>query len=65
MQYLESSLTRWVVLIDITQTLLEGGADPEYGGPSALECVAMFKLEDQWKEKFESASGRGKAGLAR
>lgn len=49
----------------MTQTLLEGGADPEYGGPSALECVAMFRLEGQWKEKFEAASGRGKAGSAR
>lgn len=46
------------------QALLEGGADPVYGTPSALECVVMFKLEDRWKAKFESAPGSGKAGSA-
>ncbi|KAF9872872.1 ankyrin-like protein [Colletotrichum karsti] len=43
------------------QVLLEGGADPEYGNPNALQCVAMFKQEEQWQAKFESAPGRGKA----
>ncbi|KUI60187.1 hypothetical protein VP1G_07401 [Cytospora mali] len=45
----------------VIEVLVEGGADPEYGTPSALECIAMFKQEDQWKAKFESAPGRGKA----
>lgn len=48
----------------VIEVLLEGGADPEYGTPSALECIAMFKQEDQWKVKFESAPGRGKAAQA-
>lgn len=42
------------------QALLEGGADPEHGNPSALQCVEMFKM-DQWRERFEGAPGRGKA----
>jgi hypothetical protein len=41
--------------------LLEGGADPDYGAPSALEAVALFKQEEKWRGKFENASGRGKA----
>ncbi|KAL2210801.1 hypothetical protein CC79DRAFT_1331198 [Sarocladium strictum] len=45
----------------VIDTLLEGGADPDYGQPSAMECVAMFRQEDTWKSKFESAPGRGKA----
>lgn len=43
------------------QVLVDGGADPEFGTPSALECVSMFKQEDRWRERFESAPGRGKA----
>jgi hypothetical protein len=39
--------------------LLEGGADPD-GAPSALEAVTLFKQEEKWKGKFESAPGRGK-----
>ncbi|KAK2049590.1 ankyrin [Colletotrichum somersetense] len=45
----------------VIEVLLESGADPDYGNPSALQCVAMFKQEDKWQTKFESASGRGKA----
>jgi hypothetical protein len=43
------------------QELLAGGADPEYGTPSALETIVLFRQESQWKEKFENAPGRGKA----
>ncbi|GJC81542.1 putative ankyrin repeat protein PA3287 [Colletotrichum liriopes] len=43
------------------QVLLEGGADPEYGTPSAIQCLAMFKQEGKWAKKFEAAPGRGKA----
>ncbi|KAL3952223.1 hypothetical protein ACCO45_013940 [Purpureocillium lilacinum] len=46
---------------DVIEALLEGGADPDYGNPSALQCVAMFKQEERWQAKFESAPGRGKA----
>ncbi|KUJ10694.1 ankyrin [Mollisia scopiformis] len=45
----------------VVETLLEGGADPDHGQPSALEAVVLFKQEDKWKAKFESAPGRGKA----
>ncbi|TFB06815.1 Putative ankyrin repeat protein [Trichoderma ghanense] len=45
----------------VIEALLEGGADPDYGSPTAMECVSMFKQEDTWKAKFESAPGRGKA----
>lgn len=50
--------------IDSDQALLETGADPDYGTPNALQCVEMFKQEDKWRGKFESASGRGKAAEA-
>ncbi|KAF6825844.1 hypothetical protein CPLU01_10041 [Colletotrichum plurivorum] len=43
------------------QVLLEGGADPDYGTPSAIQCITMFNKEGPWKEKFETAPGRGKA----
>lgn len=46
---------------DVIEALLDGGADPEFGTPSALECISIFKQEDQWKTRFESATGRGKA----
>ena len=38
---------------------MEGGADPEHGQPSAMECIAMFKQDDVWKARFESAPGKG------
>lgn len=49
------------LLLTNIQALVEGGADPEYGSPSALECVSIFKQEDRWRARFESAPGRGKA----
>jgi hypothetical protein len=42
------------------QVLLEGGADPDYGNPNAMQTVVMFKQEEKWKGKFENAPGRGK-----
>ncbi|KAF5699654.1 ankyrin protein [Fusarium globosum] len=45
--------------------LLDGGADPEYGQPSAAECITMFKQEDIWKLKFDVAPGKGQAGKTR
>lgn len=41
--------------------MLEGGADPDFGTPSAMEAVTLFKQEEKWKGKFEEAKGRGKA----
>ena len=46
------------------QALLEGGADPDHGAPSALEAVILFKQEEKWRGKFEAAPGRGKAVVA-
>lgn len=43
--------------------MINGGADPEYGLPSAMDCIVMFKQEETWKVKFESAKGRGKADI--
>jgi ankyrin repeat protein len=48
-------------LADKTQALLSGGADPEFGNPNALQCIAMFKQEENWQARFQSAPGRGKA----
>jgi hypothetical protein len=42
------------------QTLLAGGADPDYGSPSAMEAIVLFKQEEKWRAKFEAAPGRGK-----
>lgn len=47
--------------IFLFKVLIAGGADPEHGTPSALECIKMFKQEEKWQQKFESAPGRGKA----
>lgn len=47
---------------DVVEALLEGNADPHCGNPSAMEAVIMFKQEDKWRAKFESAPGRGQAG---
>ncbi len=41
--------------------LLEGGADPKTGTPSALDAVKMFKQEEKWGKRFEEAPGRGKS----
>jgi hypothetical protein len=46
---------------EVIVALLEGGADPELGEPSAMDAVGLFGLDSIWKEKFESAKGRGKA----
>jgi hypothetical protein len=43
------------------QALLEGGADPDHGDPSAMTAIVLFKKEDQWRKLFEEAPGKGKA----
>ncbi|ETS75616.1 hypothetical protein PFICI_12560 [Pestalotiopsis fici W106-1] len=49
---------------DVIDALLEGGADPYHGSPTAMECIAMFKQEDEYREKFENAPGKGRASAA-
>ncbi len=44
---------------DVVEALLEGGADPEYGNPSATQSIVIFKQEAKWKDKFDSAPGKG------
>lgn len=44
----------------VVDALLDGGADPEHGSPSASQCIAMFRQEDQWGAKFKAAPGKGK-----
>ncbi|KAM0261273.1 hypothetical protein ACHAQJ_002304 [Trichoderma viride] len=46
---------------EVIDALVEGGADPDYGRPTAMECITMFNQQDIWKAKFEAAPGRGKA----
>ncbi|KAL1888191.1 hypothetical protein Sste5346_009729 [Sporothrix stenoceras] len=46
----------------VIEALLEGGADPDFGSPTPLETIVMFRQEEKWRAAFESAPGRGKAG---
>ena len=45
----------------VVEALLSGGADPDAGTPSAMQAIELFR-QDRWREKFEQALGRGKAG---
>ena len=45
---------------EVIDALLDGGADPDWGKPSAMEAIGLFGKGDEWKDKFEKASGRGK-----
>lgn len=49
---------------DVIRALLAGGADPEWGAPSAMECLVVFKQQDKWGKAFEEAKGRGKGAEA-
>ncbi|KAK7924438.1 ankyrin [Apiospora marii] len=44
----------------VIEVLLEGLADPDHGSPSAMQCITMFDQESIWKDKFETAPGKGK-----
>jgi hypothetical protein len=46
---------------EVIEALLDGGADPDLGEPSAMDAVGMFGQDAAWKEKFQNAKGRGKA----
>ena len=47
---------------EVIEALLQGGADPDWGRPSAMDAVDLFRKGDEWREKFEGAAGRGKMG---
>ncbi len=46
----------------VIEALLEGGADPDVGRPSAMEAVGLFGAEERWGERFMGARGKGGAG---
>lgn len=37
---------------EVIQALLDGGADPDLGRPSAAEAVGLFKLGAEWEKVF-------------
>lgn len=39
----------------VVKALLEGGADPDLGTPSAAETMVLFKLSDVWERAFHEA----------
>lgn len=50
---------------EVVRVLIEYGADPTTGQPSAEDCAKMFNKwegEGGYKELFEGASGRGMGG---
>lgn len=40
---------------EVIQALLDGGADPDLGTPSATEAVRMFKVGGEWGKVFGEA----------
>lgn len=40
---------------EVIEALLQGGADPDLGTPSAMEAVELFKLGGEWGNVFEKA----------
>lgn len=41
--------------MEVIETLLKGGADPDAGMPSAMEAVKLFRLGGDWGRRFEKA----------
>lgn len=39
----------------VIKALIEGGADPDLGTPSAMEAVNIFHLKDEWESVFVKA----------
>lgn len=39
----------------VVEALLEGGADPDLGSPSAMETAELFSLQNTWASAFEKA----------
>lgn len=49
---------------EVVEALLEGGADPDVGEPSAIEAVELFGMEGRWGKVFGEARARvGKGGV--
>lgn len=46
---------------EVIQALLDGGADPDLGTPSATEAVGLFKLGGEWENVFGEAREKLKA----
>lgn len=42
----------------VIEALLNGGADPDVGTPSAMEAVELFKLGGEWKDTLEESRRR-------
>lgn len=49
----------------VVDVLLAGGADPEFGSPSATDSIVIFGQEGKWKKKFDEAPGRGSGSIMR
>jgi len=45
--------------MEVIDVLLQGGADPDWGHPSAMEAIVVFRKEEL-RNKFDSAPGKGK-----
>jgi ankyrin repeat protein len=48
----------------VVEALLQGGADPGHGAPTAMDAIGLFKQEAKWKAKFDAAPGKGRARAA-
>lgn len=46
---------------EVIQALLDGGADPDLGTPSATEAARLFKVGGEWEKGFGEARGKLKA----
>lgn len=49
----------------VMEALLQGGADPDLGSPSAMEAVELFKLGGEWGNVFETARETLRSGVKR
>lgn len=47
--------------LEVVKLLIEGGADPEWGTPTAVDAARMFG-KGELVALFEGARGRGKGG---
>lgn len=46
---------------EVIQALLDGGADPDLGTPSATKAVSLFKVNGEWAKVFGEAREKLKA----
>ena len=50
---------------EVIEVLLEGGADPDVGTPSAMQAVRLFKKEERWNVRFEECRDRRRGSQGR